>query len=106
MPNVSVDKALNLSTSAHDYPMLQQINLTYLALQNISERYCSRNKNVCAKVTKFYNFSGTKWSNLSFFTESCIGEQRFVFSPTVDTKALFAYEKKVPEFTLMGMLFQ
>ena len=49
---------------------------------------------------------GTKWSSLLFFTESATGgEQRFVFSAKTDPKALFAYEKKVPEFSLMGRTF-
>jgi len=44
--------------------------------------------------------------SLLFFCESGIGEQRLVFSPKLDPKAIFNYEKKVPEFIFMGELIQ
>jgi hypothetical protein len=54
------------------------------------------------KILILTSTPGTKWSSLLFFAEASVMEQRFVFSAKVDAKALFAYEKKVPEFTLMG----
>ena len=57
------------------------------------------NKKICREA-----MTGTQWERLLFFCESGMGAQRFVFSPKLDPKAIFNYEKKVPEFTLMGEL--
>ena len=57
------------------------------------------NKKICREA-----MAGTEWESLLFFCESGMGEQRLVFSQKLDPKTLFNYEKKVPEFTLMGEL--
>ncbi len=55
------------------------------------------NKKICREA-----MAGTQWESLLFFCESGIGEQRFVFSPKLDPKAIISYEKKVPEYIFMG----
>ena len=55
------------------------------------------NKKICKEA-----FKDSKWEALLFFTDNQLTEQRFVFSQTIDPKAIFAYEKKVPEFHFMG----